>query len=124
MGKYWIYTNSTYNSFWKETNSTHRADWEYTQSPPTTSGIVVISGSNLFDRETSDFPVIQNLLLTSAGTRDQITLFNNFVLDLDLDLEVISTDVTTSGIVILNYIVDIGIPFVVPIVIDGTTLAT
>jgi len=88
------------------------------QSPPTTSGIVVISGSNSFSRATSDFPVIQNLFLTSAGTRDQITLFNSFVLDLDLDLEVISTDVTTSGIVILNYALDIGIPFIVPVVID------
>ncbi len=28
------------------------------QSPPTTSGIVVLSGSNLFDPQSSDFPVI------------------------------------------------------------------
>jgi hypothetical protein len=28
------------------------------QSPPTTSGIVVLSGSNLFDPQASDFPVI------------------------------------------------------------------
>ena len=28
------------------------------QSPPTTSGIVIVSGSNFFDPQTSDFPVV------------------------------------------------------------------
>lgn len=43
------------------------------QSPPTTSGIVVITGSNFFDPQSSDFPIVRGQVTSSAVTRLNVT---------------------------------------------------
>ena len=116
------------------------------QSPPTTSGIIIISGSNFFDPQTSDFPVIVALPETSrrkqAGpviaTPPVFDAFLNLVvgsavaatpsgpkrvedvkavvLDLTSDIGIRSTPVTTSGIVIMDMFFGAGGVFISPIV--------
>ncbi len=152
------------------------------QSPPTTSGIVVLSGSNSFDPQSSDFPAIRGLiensdnssvLLANGGggvdttntfflsspvvgkitepfkeelevqggvaTLDGLVLFlpiagtikepgekeeldtSGVVLALDLDVDITSTAVTTSGIVIVDIFPGAGapiVPFVPPVVFN------
>lgn len=116
------------------------------QSPPTTSGIVVISGSNFFDPLTSDFPVVQGVLagfnlprnqmnflgsdpqntsalLISGSITGGITIslkermdFPGFVPDATEDTDITTTSVTTSGVVVLDIFPGAGTIFVVPVV--------
>lgn len=144
------------------------------QSPPTSSGIVVISGSDLFDPATSDFRVIrgtiqlepkqnlffggsvftENLGITGAispeprivlripgndiqavaavFTNSPITGFISIPLDKqDIvapgfipgspDINITSTSVTSSGIVVMDFFPGAGtpvVPFVPPVVIN------
>ncbi len=112
------------------------------QSPPTTSGIVVITGSNSFDPQSSDYPVVVGIIETAikkgAETVVGTVTFDDFanlvfagpvisvdklgtaspilgsVLDLTSDVEIRTTPVTTSGIVVMDMF--IGAVFVVPVV--------
>jgi len=115
------------------------------QSPPTTSGLVVISGSDFFDPQTSDFPVVTAVLVPSTKKRAEVevvghVVFDDFfddvfqatiisvekrgssapvlgaVLDLTSDIEIRSTPVTTSGIVVMDMFIGAGVLFVVPAV--------
>lgn len=154
------------------------------QSPPTTSGIVVLSGSNLFDPQSSDFPVIlgtveepdkSSLLKVPGGGGVAVTDFflsnaggfsgagkeqntkeilgvrgsvatidglflavppiagtvqkgsteqlgvQGVVFALDVDVDITSTEVTTSGIVIVDIFPGVGAvaaPFVPPVVLN------
>jgi hypothetical protein len=121
------------------------------QSPPTTSGIVIVSGSNSFDPvtsdwgtvvatlteftegsavRTSDIPFIMNdLSLYTPASGILLTNFNEvifevtagFVPSFEDDTEIISTPVTTSGIVIMNFYPGAGageIPYVPPTYIN------
>lgn len=88
------------------------------QSPPTTSGIIVISGTNLFDSQTSDFPIVSHIIVLDP-TPVAVTISGvlNFAPTPEADIEILSTSVTTSGIVVMNFSPDlVGAPFVVPIV--------
>jgi len=112
------------------------------QSPPTTSGIVVITGSNSFDPQSSDYPVVVGIIETAikkgaepvvgtvtfddfanlvfAGTVISVDKLGTAapvlgsVLDLTSDVEIRTTPVTTSGIVVMDMF--IGAVFVVPVV--------
>ncbi len=112
------------------------------QSPPTTSGIVVITGSNSFDPQSSDYPVVVGIIETAIkkGAEPVVgtVTFDDFanlvfvgtvisvdklgtaapvlgsVLDLTSDVEIRTTPVTTSGIVVMDMF--IGAVFVVPVV--------
>ena len=112
------------------------------QSPPTTSGLVVITGSNSFDPQTSDFPVVIGIvessgrkdntvvgappvfddffdlarvgLATTVGRKDSISL--GVVLEISSDVKIRSTPVTTSGVVIMDMFIGAGSVFVVPVV--------
>jgi len=112
------------------------------QSPPTTSGIVVITGSNSFDPQSSDYPVVVGIVeiaikkgaepvvgtvtfddfanLVFAGTVISVDKLGTAapvlgsVLDLTSDVEIRTTPVTTSGIVVMDMF--IGAVFVVPVV--------
>jgi len=112
------------------------------QSPPTTSGIVVITGSNSFDPQSSDYPVVVGIIETAIkkGAEPIVgtVTFDDFanlvfvgtvisvdklgtaapvlgsVLDLTSDVEIRTTPVTTSGIVVMDMF--IGAVFVVPVV--------
>jgi len=114
------------------------------QSPPTTSGLVVISGSNNFDSQTSDFPVVVGIVDrvekrgVAAGLGGTVTFDDFFddvhtggiisvdkrgaspvlgtVLDLTSDIEIRSTPVTTSGIVVMDMFIGAGVVFVIPVV--------
>lgn len=112
------------------------------QSPPTTSGIVVITGSNSFDPQSSDYPVVVGIIeaaikkgaepvvgtvtfddfanLVFAGTVISVDKLGTAapvlgsVLDLTSDVKIRTTPVTTSGIVVMDMF--IGAVFVVPVV--------
>ncbi len=114
------------------------------QSPPTTSGIIVITGSNSFDPQTSDYPVVVGIIETAIkkGAEPVIgtVTFDDFanlvfvgtvisvdklgtaapvlgsVLDLTSDVEIRTTPVTTSGIVVMDMFIGAGAVFVVPVV--------
>jgi len=115
------------------------------QSPPTTSGLVVVSGSDFFDPQTSDFPIVTGGLeafekkerglaigavvfddffdsvagggfATFFDKRAASILFDGAVLDIDEDVEIRSTPVTTSGVVIMDMFIGAGVVFVVPVV--------
>lgn len=114
------------------------------QSPPTTSGIVVISGSAGFDLLSSDFPVLQGFVKVEPlpavvlGSDPETTsdLFmglgrssglsrviyteassvNGFVPDQTLDYDITKTTVTTSGIVIFDLFPGAGEEYIVPVV--------
>lgn len=126
------------------------------QSPPTTSGVVIISGSNGFDPITSDFGVVVATItdfaedspiptsdipfiindpnhpstgatVTISGllvtTFDEIVFepIAGFVPDFEDDVGIISTPVTTSGVVIMDIFPGAGageIPFVPPIYLN------
>ncbi len=137
------------------------------QSPPTTSGIVVLSGTNEMFGLFGEFPVIRGLVWKGSVLHDdlpgpltlvsepsivQISVSNNIVsplifadqedgapgqklandirlvnvLDMgsNTDVGIISTEVTTSGIVILDIFPNAGVPpvpFVPPVVINART---
>ncbi len=89
------------------------------QSPPTTSGVIVISGTNSFNRQTSDFPVPSRLISEFLPPSEVTTLSGvlNFTPKPDDDIEILSTNVTTSGIVVMNFSPNlIGEEFVPPAV--------
>lgn len=111
------------------------------QSPPTTSGIVIISGSNNFDPLTSDFPIVVgvvdfkppdffspparvndpnflidfgvkgSLFFTEVST-DFVILPGGFVPDLSNDVDIKSPGPTASGIVIIDFFPGAGAPLV------------
>ena len=115
------------------------------QSPPTTSGIVVLSGSNFFDPQTSDFPIVAGTIqssgrrgaspiigtppvfddffdlvvpggrIQSSGRKGAISVVGA-VLTLTSDVEIRSTPVTTSGVVVMDMFIGAGEIFVVPAV--------
>ena len=120
------------------------------QSPPTTSGVVIIFGSESFG-PASDFPILAGLVasapqsesfstglttivepavvggLAEAGLQPQAPALEVFstalatVFDSQLDLEILPTNVTTSGITIMTFGLGIGqvpIPFIGPFVIN------
>jgi len=150
------------------------------QSPPTTSGIVILSGSNFFDPESSDFPVIRGnvtapdkgMSLKGTGGQDITDLFLSsasggfsgkiaspakiqlslkgavldpadaiyivgkitppqkatqglslagFIPDIGEDVGITSTEVTTSGIVIMEMFPGAGESFVPPVVVNART---
>lgn len=130
------------------------------QRPPTTSGIVVLSGSEMFGLS-GDFPVVQGLVFNSFPVADgptqlimssspqtvQNAFFSNFpsplvfvtpeegaegerqanyqlatVLRVGIDTNITSTNVTTSGIVLLDIYPGAGVeeaPWVPPVVINA-----
>ena len=116
------------------------------QSPPTTSGLVVITGSHFFDPQSSDFPVVvatvdrvdkrgAGPVLASVTFDDLFDLVRTasvisvdkrgipdtapalgVVLTIGADIEIRSTPVTTSGVVIMEMFTGVGGVFVVPVV--------
>ncbi len=113
------------------------------QSPPTTSGIVVISGSDFFDPQSSDFPIVRGTVSGTGRKGIEILgvppVFDAFadlvvgggqiltssprastvlgrVLRINQDIEIRSTPVTASGIVVMDMFVGAGAVFIVPIV--------
>ena len=138
------------------------------QSPPTTSGIVIISGSNSFDPQSSDFPITRGSisvgrtgievvgaggeeLATVSGLAGTVTVGRTgievigaggeefatisglagfvtvgrtgievagHVLGIPEDIGITSTEITTSGVVIMDMFVGAGEVFIVPIVIN------
>lgn len=121
------------------------------QSPPTTSGVVVISGSESFG-PASDFPILTGIvavgpqpesfttglttifesaavvglsesgLLTQAPALEVFSTALTTVFDFQLDLEILPTNVTTSGVTIMTFGLGIGtipIPFIGPFVINA-----
>jgi len=113
------------------------------QSPPTTSGLVVISGSDFFDPQTSDLPIVTGPIqpnrrrgakpvegtvvfddffdlvfqgtVSTAGRRAAFPV-TGLVLDLTSDTEIRSTPVTTSGVVVMDIFTGAGTVFVAPVV--------
>jgi hypothetical protein len=117
------------------------------QSPPTVSGVVIISGSNNFDAHASDFPVVVGSVTESVtyvtdppfstssavdayASSLPIPLFvTDFAVDIDIpagfipdfddDVDIRSTPVTTSGIVVVDIFPGAGItgppPYVPPV---------
>ncbi len=85
------------------------------QSPPTTSGIIVISGSDFFDPQTSDLPIATGSIESSTKRGTGIGVLGT-VLDLTSGVKIRSTPVTTSGIVVIDIFIGAGEVFVVPVV--------
>ena len=120
-------------------------------SPPTVSGLVLVSGSQNFDVTTSDFPVLRNMqlvqssvnapLLAMSKAAEDITQISqalgkpmtlqltpvlepqlslsSIVVGFPLDMNIIDTEVTTSGVVILEMYFGAGVAYIPPIVIDA-----
>ena len=90
-------------------------------SPPTTSGIVVITGTN-FSAADAEFPVVTGkitpIILDLAPT---LIYSESFVPDHTADIKIEQTKVTTSGIVVVEIFPGAGAapaPFVPPVVIN------
>ena len=89
-------------------------------SPPTTSGVVVLSGSNAFDITSSDFPVARATANIMSHpplimTRSAVVL----VQPDDISAGGGSSSVTTSGVAILSFYPGAGAPYIIPFVINA-----
>ena len=93
------------------------------QSPPTTSGIVVISGSQNFDALLSDFPMPGGLYRISMPTESRYRKTGIITTVLhapdNVDITVGASSVTTSGIVVFEFYPGAGAPYIIPFVINA-----
>jgi len=86
------------------------------RSPPTTSGIVIISGSNFFGAD-SDFPIVRANPYPSLSL--SLPLVQNVVVfasSEDISITKGVSSVTTSGLAIVEFYPGAGAPYIIPIV--------